>query len=99
MSLDIESNLHEYALKIYNAIFGNLSEIELEGVIIPIQRFKSSYLRYADFYGFRFIEQNPNKASYWGKLARSGKKIMWVFRGRVYYARVMDGKFILLKNQ
>lgn len=97
-SFDIESNLKEYALKIYQAIFNNLSEVELEGDTIPIQKFKSSHLRYVDLSGFRFIEQNPNKASHWAEMARTGKKIMWVFRGRIYYARVIEGKFILLKK-
>ena len=97
-SSDIESNLKEYALKIYEAIFNNLSEIDLEGTIIPIQQFKSSHLRYVDLSGFRFIEQNPTKDSHWAEMARTGKKIMWIFRGRVYYARVFDGKYILLKK-
>jgi hypothetical protein len=97
--LDIQSNLKAYALKIYQAIFNNLSEVELEGKLILIQKFKSSRLRYVDLSGYRFIEQNPNKDSHWAEMARTGKKIMWVFRGRVYYARVIDGNFILLKNQ
>jgi hypothetical protein len=34
---DIESNLKEYALKIYQAIFNNLAEVDLEGNTIRIQ--------------------------------------------------------------
>ncbi|NVM52192.1 MAG: toll/interleukin-1 receptor domain-containing protein [Candidatus Helarchaeota archaeon] len=97
--LDIESNLGEYALKIAEAIFSNRSDIKLEGNTYPIRKFKSKRLKYVDLYGYRFIEQNPNKTSRWAKMAREGKKILWVFRGRTYYARIIDGEFTLLKKK
>ena len=96
--LDIESNLKEYALKITNAIFSNQSDVELEGNSYPIEKFKSSRLRYVDLYGYRFVEQNPKKTSKWAQMAQEGKKILWVFRGRSYYARVVEGQFTLLKK-
>lgn len=97
--LDVESNLAEYAVKIANAIFSNNEAVTLEGIEFPIQVFKSKSLKYVDLYGFRFIEQNPKKTSRWAQMAKEGKKILWVFRGRSYYARVVDGEFTLLKKK
>ena len=96
--LDIESNLKEYTLAIFEAIFSKETEVEIEGSTYAIKKFKSKNLRYVDIYGYRFIEQNPNKSSKWAQMAREGSKILWVFKGRAYYARVIDGKFILLKK-
>ncbi len=96
---DIETNLEEYSLQIFKALFSQQKEVELEGDTFPINVFKSKKLRYVDLYGFRFIEQNPAKTSKWAQMARQGTNIMWVFRGRSYYARVTDGKFTLLKKK
>jgi len=42
-----------------------------------------------DLYGYRFIEQNPKKATRWAEMARKRKKIIWIVGGRQYYARVV----------
>ncbi len=97
-SMDIESNLENFAITIAEAIFSDQSEVELEGNFFPINSFKSSKLRYVDLYGYRFIEQNPIKSSRWAEMARNGHKILWIFKGNTYYARVVDGKFTLLKR-
>jgi len=98
MSMDIESNLKEYALKIADAMFSGQLEVELGGNKYLIEKFKAKRLKYVDLYGFRFVEQNPSKTSHWAQMAREGKKILWVFRGRSYYARVVDGEYTLLKK-
>ena len=97
--MDIEANLEEYSLQIFKALFSKQSEVEVAGESFPINIFKSKKLRYVDLYGFRFIEQNQKKSSKWAQMAREGTQIMWVFRGRTYYARVIDGKFTLLKKR
>ena len=99
MPVDFELNLKGYALKIADALFSNQSEVILEGSHYPIKKFKTSQLRYLDLYGFRFVEQNPAKDSKWAQMARIGKKILWIFRGNTYYARIIDGNFILLKKE
>ena len=96
--MDIEANLKEYSMQIFKALFSKQSEVEVAGESFPISIFKSKKLRYVDLYGFRFIEQNPAKTSKWAQMARDGAKIMWVFRGRSYFARVIDGNFTLLKK-
>ncbi|MHA1298488.1 MAG: hypothetical protein ACTSO9_03495 [Candidatus Helarchaeota archaeon] len=55
-------------------------------------------MRYVDIDEFRFIEQNPSKSSNWAKMAREGKKIVWVFKHGSYYARILDGKFTKLQK-
>ena len=96
--MDVEANLKDFAIKIAEAMFNDQTEVELEGNFFPIKRFKTSKLRYLDLYGFRFVEQNPAKSSRWAEMARNGHKIIWVFRSRVYYARVVDGQYTLLKK-
>jgi hypothetical protein len=90
---EIKSN----ALKIYNAIFKGEKRVELEGIEYPIEKF-SSGIKYVDLFGYRFIEQNKNKKSEWGKKAREGHKIMWVIKGRQYIAQILDGEYHDLKK-
>ena len=85
------------ALKIYNAIFKGEKRVELEGIEYPIEKF-SSGIKYIDLFGYRFIEQNRNKKSEWGKKAREGHKIMWVIKGRKYVAQILDGEYHDLKK-
>ena len=84
-------------LKIYTAIFGNKKIVEIEEIEYPIKKF-SSGIKYVDLFGYRFIEQNRNKKSEWGKKAREGHKIMWIIKGRRYIARIMSGEYSDLKK-
>jgi hypothetical protein len=90
-------NLKANGLKIYKAIFEGKKEVEIEGIGYPINKF-SSGIKYVDLFGYRYIEQNRNKKSEWGKKAREGHKIMWIIKGRRYTAQVLDGEFIELKK-
>ena len=89
--------IKEKALKIFNAIFKGEKRIELEGIEYPIEKF-SSGIKYVDLFGYRYIEQNKNKKSEWGKKAREGHKIMWVIKGRQYIAQILDGEYHNLKK-
>jgi len=66
--------LEEKGLKIYNAIFQGEKNVEIDEIEYPIKKF-SSGIKYVDLFGYRFIEQNKNKKSEWGKKAREGHKI------------------------
>jgi len=90
-------NLKENGLKIYKAIFGGEKKVEIDGIDYSIEKF-SSGIKYVDLFGYRFIEQNRNKKSEWGKKAREGHKIMWIIKGRRYLVRIIDGEFIDLKK-
>jgi hypothetical protein len=90
-------NLKEKGLKIYNAIFERKKNVEIDGIEYPIKKF-SSGIRYVDLFGYRYIEQNRNKKSEWGKKAREGHKIMWIIKGRRYMVRIMDGEYVDLKK-
>jgi len=89
--------LKKTGLKIYNAIFKQKKSVEIEEIEYPIKKF-SSGIKYVDLFGYRFIEQNRNKKSEWGKKAREGHKIMWIIKGRRYMARIMDGEYDDLKK-
>ena len=91
-------DLKERGLKIYNAIFQGEKSVELDEIDYPIRKF-SSGIRYVDLFGYRFIEQNKNKKSEWGKKAREGHKIMWVIKGRRYLSQILDGKYSDLKKK
>lgn len=89
--------LKKKGLKIYNAIFERKKYVVIEEIEYPIKKF-SSGIRYVDLFGYRFIEQNRNKKSEWGKKAREGHKIMWIIKGRRYIAKIMDGEYTDLKK-
>ena len=93
----IMEQLKEKCLKIYNSIFEGKKSVEIEGIEYPIKKF-SSNIRYVDLFGYRYIEQNRNKKSEWGKKAREGHKIMWIIKGRRYMAQIEDGMFKDLKK-
>ncbi len=90
-------NLKENGLKIYKAIFGGEKKVEIDGIDYSIEKF-SSGIKYVDLFGYRFIEQNRNKKSEWGKKAREDHKIMWIIKGRRYMARIMDDEYTDLKK-
>jgi hypothetical protein len=90
-----KNNLKEISLVIYNSIFQNKKEFEIENEKLKINKF-SRGIKYIDYLGYRFIEQNRQKKSKWGKMAREGHKIMWVIKGRKYIAQVLDENFKML---
>ncbi|MFW9947642.1 MAG: hypothetical protein ACFFDX_12530 [Candidatus Odinarchaeota archaeon] len=91
-------NLKENGLKIYNAIFGRKKSVEIDEIVYEIKKF-SSGVKYVDLFGYRYIEQNRNKKSEWGKKAREGHKIMWIIKGRRYIAQILDGQYKDLKKK
>ncbi len=91
-------NLKENGLKIFKAIFERKKSVEIDEIEYLIKKF-SSGVKYVDLFGYRYIEQNRNKKSEWGKKAREGHKIMWIIKGRQYMARIMDGEYSDLKKK
>lgn len=85
-------NLKQNGLKIYKAIFEGKKEVEIDGIEYPIKKF-SSGIKHIDLFGYRYIEQNRNKKSEWGKKAREGHNIMWIIKGRRYVAQILDGEY------
>ncbi len=90
-------SIKENGLKIFTAIFKSQKSIEIDGIEYPIKKF-SSGVKYVDLFGYRYIEQNRNKKSEWGKKAREGHKIMWIIKGRRYIAQIFDGQYKDLKK-
>jgi hypothetical protein len=90
-------DLKKNGLKIFKAIFEGQKSVEIEGIEYPIKKF-SRGIKYVDLFGYRYIEQNRNKKSEWGKKAREGHKIMWIIKGRRYIAQILDGKYQDLKR-
>ena len=54
--------------------------VELDGRRFPVRRTSASHLRTVSFevrgHAYAAIEQNPEKPSRWGKLARDGHKVV-----------------------
>ncbi|MFW9820607.1 MAG: hypothetical protein ACFFE5_13435, partial [Candidatus Thorarchaeota archaeon] len=84
-------------LKIFDAIFERKKSVEIDEIEYPIKKF-SSGVKYVDLFGYRYIEQNRNKKSEWGKKAREGHKIMWIIKGRRYIAQILDENYKDLKK-
>ena len=85
-------NLENYGMIIYNALFDKKKSVEIEGIEYKFEKF-SSGVRYLDLFDYRYIEQNRNKKSEWGKKAREGHQIIWIIKGRRYIAQILDGEF------
>ena len=92
-------DISNFAPIVAEAMFNNEKSVEVEGNTYNINVFPKSGLKYVDIDEFRFVEQNPNKNSNWAKMARAGKKIVWIFKHQSYYARVIDGKFTKLAKK
>lgn len=91
------TDLEERALKIYEAIFENQTEVELAEGSYRIGKTQGG-LRSITIEGIFYVEQNPHKSSRWAKLAQAGHQIMWGLKGRVYVLQVVDGEFKQLKQ-
>ncbi len=80
------------------ALVENAKTIDLEGRSYPVKRTSRHRLRQIDFLfdgeELRGLEQNPDTASRWARMAREGKKVMqFLSKGR-YIAVVADGVVI-----
>jgi hypothetical protein len=85
-------NLKEIGLKIFEAIFSGAKTVKIDDIEHEIKKF-SSGIKFLDLFGYRFIEQNLNKKSQWGKKAREGHQIMWIIKHRRYLVQIIDGEF------
>ncbi len=89
-------NLEEACRACAAAIFGGQAEVELEGQTLPVQR-NAAKLRCVDVTvggeQLRIMEQNPKKETEWAEKAKAGAKIVWAFKGRAMFARLVDGQY------
>lgn len=92
-------DLREVALAVFDAIFKDVDSVEVRGEFHPISLTSRSKLRSVNIDNLLFVEQNPKKDSKWAEMARGNHQIMWVFKGRRYIARVLDGKFLDLRRK
>ncbi len=86
-------NLEAASKVAYEAIFSDRDEVEIDGQKRMITKTSKQGLRSIELDGYTFIEQNPEKNSAWGKMARGGSKILWVIENGYYVAQVRDGVF------
>jgi hypothetical protein len=74
------------------------SAVEIEGKRFPVGRTSSQRLRTVGFEvggkEYQAIEQNPEKPSRWGQLAKSGHKVVQFKQGETnrFMAVAVDGK-------
>lgn len=74
------------------------AHVALEGKSLPVRRTSSQHLRMVEFTiegkQYQAIEQNPEKPSRWGQLARSGHKVVQFKDGETnkFVGVSVDGK-------
>ena len=85
--------IDEVALHVYHAMFGNQESVMIEGKRYPIRKTHRLGLRIVEAGQYVFLEQNPEKDSRFGAMARKGKKILCVIEDGDYAAFVMDGEY------
>jgi len=86
-------DLGELATKAYETIFNNKKSVEINGKIYRVRRTSSRGLRFLIIEGYTFLEQNPEKNSVWGNLAKDGHKILWIIEDGDYIGQVRDGVY------
>jgi hypothetical protein len=81
------TNQEKEALKVFDDLFADKG----------VKKFKNK-IRYIEVENHRFVEQNQDKPSKYGTMARAGAKIMWVIntKSNKYEALVVDGKYSTL---
>lgn len=93
-------NLEETLLAVWKqALAEDRQEVHLDGRRFPVHTTPRKHLRQVDFSfagePLRGLEQNPQTASRWAKLAREGHKVMQFLSAGRYLANVVDGKVTL----
>jgi hypothetical protein len=93
-------SLEETLISVWRQVLAeNAGRVILDDESYPVRRTSKSRLREVDFKfadkSLRAVEQNPDTASRWAKLAREGKKVMQVLEQGRYVAAVVDGKVML----
>jgi hypothetical protein len=96
-STDLAGHFKDELIRVWRqALVENAKTIELEGRRHFVNRTSRHRLRQVDFtfdgYEWRGLEQNPETASRWAKMAREGKKVMQFLKGRRYVGVVVDGQ-------
>ena len=83
----------------HQTLVENVAFVELGKERYPVRQSPKRNLRQVDFVfdgnEIRGLEQNPQTKSEWGRLARSGKKVMQFLSEGRYIANVVDGKTTL----
>lgn len=74
------------------------AQVEVAGQRLRVQRTRAQQLRFVEFVhegrAIEGIEQNPNTASRWAKLAQEGHRIVQFRCGRQYIGNVCDGTLL-----
>ena len=86
-------NLEDVAIKAYEAIFSDQKTAKIEEITHKVRRTSRQGLRFLIVEGCTFLEQNPEKNSVWGKLAKDGHNILWVIDDGDYVGQVRDGVY------
>lgn len=68
----------EQLLKIHSAIHSNCRSVELNGSTYHLLDSRYSDTRYMHIGLWKFIQQNPEKKSYYGFKAKAGSQITWI---------------------
>lgn len=86
-------DLKDNALKIFDAMFTNKDQVELEDESYEIQVYSPSGVKHVDIGEYRFIEQNPKKDSHWAHKAQKGHQIMWILKDWDYIGQIHNGEY------
>jgi hypothetical protein len=86
-------SIDQVALHVYHAVFENQESVMIEGERYPVRKTPRLGLRIVEAGKYVFLEQNPEKDSRFGAMARQGRKILWVIEDGDYTAFMMDGEY------
>jgi hypothetical protein len=95
-----KSSFEETLINVWQQVLvENARDVVLGTERFPVRQTPKRSLRQVDFiFGgneIRGLEQNPETKTRWGRMARSGKKVMQFLNEGRYLANVADGKVTL----
>ena len=95
-----EMSFEETLISVWRqALVDRVQQVRINGRVFPVRHTPKKRLLQVDFpvdgESVRGLEQNPETASRWARLARQGHRIMQFLSGGQYIANVVDGKVTL----
>ena len=97
--MELSRQLKDRIIGRYNVMFNDQEPSRTDDIIYVSPWSLMRITNYIEATAFKivFLEQNPNKQSFYGKKAKQGSKIMWVIAGNIqtgkerWLGRVEDG--------
>ena len=81
-------------MSIRTALVGKADRVTLKGRTYKVQSLAGGLVSSLKMGDWLFLEQNPKKQSFYGKLARQGHRIVWILYKNKYIGRIHNNTLL-----